>query len=432
MPIVSSDGIVKTDIDKRGRILIVEGSPLYTNLIKVAVKNVFSGPVDTATNFDDVKRLTVEHSGEYFLALLNLALPGAAFGEAVSYVRTLDIPSIVFTGSIEAEIVERIRSYGVIDYIFKENIANLELVSRTVRRLDQNRRTNVLLTDDSSLLRAVIRPLLEKHMFIVTEAEDGVEALELLKGPNNFHLLIVDYVMPKMNGFELIKEVRSFKNSRELAIVGMSAKTDGSLAANFIRFGADDFVNKPINPEIFATRIAMCMDKKDMLNELMLRATTDYLTKLWNRRHFMNTAKVLYSSSVREQIHITIVMIDLDFFKAINDTYGHEAGDEVLREVSAGLKARTRESDVLARIGGEEFCLLAINVEPKSQESFLNDILETISSITFNFDGVEVSVSASMGVTTELGTSLDDMMIRADNALYKAKEQGRARFVLAE
>ncbi|MEH6475693.1 MAG: GGDEF domain-containing protein, partial [Sneathiella sp.] len=134
----------------------------------------------------------------------------------------------------------------------------------------------------------------------------------------------------------------------------------------------------------------------------------------------------------REQIRITIVMIDLDLFKAVNDTYGHEAGDEVLREVSAGLKARTRESDVLARIGGEEFCLLAINVDPKFQESFLNDILETIASIKFNFDGKDVSVSASMGVTTELGTSLDDMMVRADNALYKAKEQGRARFILAE
>jgi len=176
----------------------------------------------------------------------------------------------------------------------------------------------------------------------------------------------------------------------------------------------------------------MCMDKKDMLNELMLRATTDYLTKLWNRRHFMSTAKALYSSAGRGQIHITVVMIDLDFFKSINDTYGHEAGDEVLREVAANLKIRTRDSDLLARIGGEEFCLLAVNVNPDFKEDFLTSVLETIASITFNFLGEDISVTASMGVTSELGTSLDDMMSRADSALYKAKEQGRAQYVFAE
>jgi len=253
MTIVAANDSVSNDPDKSGRILIVESSPLYTSLIKGAVKNVFSGPVDTANNFDDVKKFTEENRQEYFLALLNLSLPGAAFGEAVSYIRSLRIPAIVFTGSIEKDIVDRIRSYGVIDYIIKENVANLELISRTVRRLEHNRRIDVLVTDDSATIRAIMRALLEAHLFKVTEARDGVEALEMLKSSDKFQLLVVDYEMPRMNGFELVKEIRSIRNSRELAIVGMSAKTDNSLAANFIRFGADDFVIKPINAEVFTT-----------------------------------------------------------------------------------------------------------------------------------------------------------------------------------
>jgi len=432
MALFATDDVSKNDPDEIGRILIVESSPLYTSLTKGAVKKVFSGPVDTASNFDDVKRFIAENRHDYFLALLNLSLPGAAFGEAVAYIRSLDIPAVVFTSSIEKDIVDRICSYGVIDYIIKENVANLELISRTVRRLDRNRRTNVLVVDDSATGRMQMRILLEKRLFNVSEAKNGTEALEIIRQTDEFQLLITDYEMPLMNGFDLTKELRSEKNSRELAIVGMSASNDIRLAANFIRYGADDFVTKPINTEEFATRISMCMDKKDLLNELMFRATTDYLTKLWNRGYFMGTAKTLYSSAYRNQIEITIAMIDLDFFKNINDTYGHEAGDEVLRDVAAALKNRVRQSDVLARIGGEEFCLLAVNVDPRYRDAFFSDILETISSIKFNFAGEDISVSASMGVTNELGVSLDDMLKRADGALYEAKKRGRHQFTYAE
>lgn len=432
MSLVKTSDIAKSEPAKQGRILVVESSQLYTTLIEGAVKEVFSGSVDIANSFDDVVKYVDRFRDEYFLALTNLVLPGAGFGEAVKYLREKDIPSVVFTSSIERDVIERIKNFGVVDYILKENVANLELVSRTVRRLDHNRRIKALVVDDSSTIRTQMRSLLSSHLFMVEEAKDGVEALEKVRNDELIQLVVTDYEMPNMDGFELIKKLRSFKDSRELAIVGMSGLDDSRLAANFIRFGADDFVSKPIRTEEFATRIAMCMDKLDLLNELMFRATTDFLTKLWNRRYFLSAAETLYSSAQRGQIDVSVAMIDLDHFKRINDDFGHEAGDEVLKEVASALKDIIRTTDLLARMGGEEFCLMAVNVDKDHREAFFNTLREAISELKFNFGGVETSITTSMGITSKVGDSLDDMINRADAALYEAKNSGRNRCVFAD
>ncbi len=432
MSLVKTSDIAKHDLKEQGRILVVESSHLYTTLIEGAVNDVFSGRVDTAGTFEEVKELVAKHKNEYFLALLNLVLPGASHGEAVKFVREHRIPAVVFTSSMEENLINEIQSIGVIDYILKENVTNLDLVSKMVRRLDHNRRITALIVDDSATMRAQMRALLSRYLFKVDEAENGVDALEKVREDDTIRLVITDYEMPQMNGFELIKKLRTFKESRDLAIVGMSGAGRDKLATDFIRYGADDFVKKDISAEEFATRISMCMDKLDLLNELMLRATTDFLTKLWNRMYFMSASSNLFSSASRGQITIDVAMIDLDFFKRINDTYGHDAGDDVLREVAAALKSIIRGTDLLARMGGEEFCLLAVNVGPDHREKFFNSLREAVSELEFNFNDEEVRMSASMGITGILGDSVEDMMNRADAALYEAKENGRDQCVFAD
>ncbi|WP_025898846.1 sensor domain-containing diguanylate cyclase [Sneathiella glossodoripedis] len=432
MSLVKTSDIAKHDLEEQGRILIVESSHLYLTLIEGAVNDVFSGQVDKASTFDEVKSLIEEHKGEYFLVLLNLVLPGASQGEAVNYVRNYDLPAVVFTSSVDEALVNQIQSLGVIDYIIKENVTNLELVSKMVRRLDHNRRITALIVDDSATMREQMQVLLSKYLFKIEVAENGVEALEKVRSDDTIRLVITDYEMPKMNGFELIKKLRTFKESRDLAIVGMSSDERDKLATDFIRFGADDFVKKGISHEEFATRISLCMDKLDLLNELMLRATTDFLTKLWNRMYFMSASSTLFSSASRGQITIDVAMIDLDHFKRINDTYGHDAGDEVLREVAAALKSIIRGTDLLARMGGEEFCLLAVNVSAEHREKFFNSLREAVSELEFSFNGENVRMSASMGITSILGDSVEDMMNRADAALYEAKEAGRNQCVFAD
>lgn len=413
--------------EKLERILIVENSKFYAELIKMNVSAVFGGSIDIACSYDEVKHYVNLYGDHYFLSLLNLSLEGASSGEGISFVRSHFIPAIVFTSSSKDEIVKQIKSLGVIDYVFKENKASIEVMVRIVRRLNQNRRIKALIVDDQEIIRIQMRHLLIKQMFHVVEASDGVEAFEQIQNDPDIKLIVTDYQMPNMNGFELIQKIRDIKDAKQLAVVGMSASNDENLAVDFIRFGADDFVMKPIRPELFSTRISMCLDKMDLLNKLSISATTDYLTGLFNRRHFFDISKPLFENAKRNQITLTVAMIDIDFFKKVNDTYGHDAGDEVLKKISLALKKRVRGTDVLARFGGEEFCLLAVNVEAAHLQTLFKDILKTISSVEFNFLGEAVNVTASIGVCTDHDQSLDGMIKQADAALYDAKESGRNR-----
>lgn len=423
------DDLSKND---ESRILVVESSDLYARMIKAALEKVFTGPIDVTSTFDEVKKLTETSNRDYFLSLLNLSIPGAPAGEAVAYVRSKGIAAVVFTSSMEEETVAQIKALGVIDYIFKESAVNLDYMSRLVRRIHRNRRTTALIVDDSLMIRMLMRRLLEKQLFNVMEAEDGEEALEMIRENDEIALVVVDYQMPKMDGFEFIKKLRGFKNSGQLAIVGISAIEDEAVATNFMRYGADDFSTKPIRAEEFSTRISLCMDRRDLMNELSFSATTDFLTGLSNRRHFLSNANVLYASAKRGQLSIFCAMLDIDFFKNVNDTYGHDAGDEVLKTVAGALKNRIRDSDLIARFGGEEFCLLAVNVDPDAKDTFFNELRTTVSDLEFDLNGEKVHVTVSIGVCETLGNSIEDMISTADSSLYDAKEGGRNKVIFSD
>lgn len=414
------------------KILVVENSTLYASMIKAAISKVFAGSIDVASTFDEVQQYVNGNADDYFLSLLNLSVPGAPAGEAVAYVRSQNIAALVFTSNIEKDIIFQIKALGVIDYIFKESVVNLDYMSRLVRRLNQNRFTTALVVDDSFMIRMLMRKLLEKQMFKVLEAEDGDIALGMVRENADIKLVIADYQMPNMDGFEFIKQLRGFKGSKELAVVGISGQDDESIATNFMRYGADDYANKPIKAEEFATRISLCMDRRDLLNELSYSATTDFLTGLSNRRHFLSSANVLYASAKRGQITLSCAMIDIDFFKRINDNYGHDAGDIVLKTVAAAIKNRVRDSDLVARFGGEEFCLLAVNVDPGARETFFNELRTTVSDLEFNLNDENVQITVSIGVSHDLKSSIEDMITTADGSLYLAKEGGRNQVIFSE
>jgi diguanylate cyclase (GGDEF)-like protein len=413
------------------RILVVENSEIYSKLIKNSLSKIFAGEIDTANSFDRVKELVGLYGDRYFLSLLNMSVEGAPSGEAVEFVCSRKIPSLVFTSNTDADFIKKIRSYGVIDYIFKENVSNLKVMTGLVKRLSRNRYSTALIVDDNQINRLQINALLSKYLFNTINAENGQEALEILKDNPNIDLLITDYMMPVMDGFELIKKVREQQDSKDLAIIGISANSEGTLASNFMRFGADDFVTKPFGQEEFCTRVSICMDKRDLLQELSKSATTDFLTGLSNRRHFLDKAVSTHASFKRQQLDLSCVMLDIDHFKNVNDTYGHDAGDQVLVEVSRVLKERIRDTDLLARFGGEEFCLLAVNAERGETHQLFEEIRKLVSSISFQVNGQTFSVTISMGVCDQSLDTLDQMIQAADGALYLAKNAGRNRIEYA-
>lgn len=407
------------------RILIVDSSPLYSALIEGAVQKVYSGPIDIASNKSEMTALIEEHKGAYFLALMNMVLPDAPNGEAVEFVANIQVPAVVFTKSIEPDLIKQIEQIGAVDYLVKEKAASLDLVSKTVRRLDRNRKIVALVVDDVSESRAQSRKWLEKQLYTVEEAEDGVQAYEKVLNNDAIGLVVTGYSLPNMDGFELVRKLRSVKGARDLAIIGLAEGPHRNFASNFIRYGADDFMSKPIKVEEFRSRVSMCMDRVDLLNDLVERATIDPLTNIWNRQYFQNVSSTLYACAVRGQIDVDVAIIDIDHLKQINDTHGYDAGDEILKEVADSLSTVIRSTDLLARLDGDRFSLLTVNVEAEARGEFFNSLRDAIAELSFSFGGEEVKVTASIGVTSALGNTLGDMLMRAEETTQKAKEMGR-------
>ncbi|WP_169569014.1 diguanylate cyclase [Sneathiella limimaris] len=414
------------------RLLLVEHSPIYLAVLESSLREVFSGEIDVVHHFDDLEEKLSANRDDYFLALVSSVVPGATDGEALEFVHKSGISTLALVNSSQVDLIARVKTLGIVDYLIKENVGDLDLVRQAVKRLDNNRHTKVLVAASPETLRQSVRYSLEKHLFKVVEVDNPDAALKAVENNPSIRLVIAGFTETEMKNFDFIKKLRLGRDPEDLAIVGIAPKDHNRFAADLIRFGADDFIQTPLDADEFETRVAMNMNKMDMLNELMFRATTDYLTKLPNRMFFMDSAPNLFASAQRGQITIDIAMIDMDRFKRINDTYGHEAGDEILAEVANALKSILRNTDILARMGGEEFCLLAVNVDKDHRESFFNSLREAIATLRFNYGGEDVRVTASMGIASELGSSIEDMINRADKGLYQAKKLGRNQCVFVD
>ncbi|MDY6935791.1 MAG: diguanylate cyclase [Spirochaetota bacterium] len=411
-------------------ILLIEDSKLIASAIKKKIESELLLRVKWGQSYSDAIKLVKENNSNFFISLLDLYLPDAPNGEIVDFVLSKDIPSIVFTGELSDDVREYIWSKKVIDYVLKEGSHNLDYIVSLIRRISRNKSIDVLVVDDDRLFRIHLLKLLEVHKYNVFEASDGNEALGIIKDNPDIKMIITDYHMPNMDGFQLIKEVREKYSKEELAIIGIAGKGDNTLSARFIKNGANDFIDKPFVTEEFYCRVTQNIEMIEHINALRNSSNKDYLTDLYNRRYFFELGNQLFTNSKREQITITVAMIDIDYFKKINDTYGHAAGDEVLKQLSQILKKSFRESDIVSRFGGEEFCILTTNMDHEHSPRIFNGLRKKIGETSINIGFKKIQITVSIGICIKLMDSLEDMIEQADSMLYKAKEGGRNRVML--
>ena len=412
------------------RILLVEDSKVFQRAICARVTKDSPFVVDTAATFAAARDLIEGAENPYFVALLDLTLPDAAKDEVVSYALGKQIPSIVFTGTFDNAVREGLMRQGVIDYIAKESPASIDLLSETINRLRANIDTQVLVVDDSKVGRMYVARLLARHKLQVFEAENGRQALEVLAANPGIRLVLTDYNMPEMDGFELVREIRRSYSKDQLAVIGISAAGDPSLSPRFLKGGANDFITKPFQDEEFNCRISQNLDYLDNVRALRETAIRDPLTGMHNRRYLFDVGEHLYSSYLRDQIALSAVMVDVDYFKKVNDTYGHDGGDAVLKMVAALLQDAFRDTDVVARMGGEEFCILLTNMEPESIERALDRVRRDLEHTVVEHEGRQIRVTASFGACIENVDGLEGLIKRADEALYEAKDTGRNKVVI--
>jgi diguanylate cyclase (GGDEF)-like protein len=302
---------------------------------------------------------------------------------------------------------------------------------------------SILIIDDSAVVRQQILTTLRKAALFEThhEAADGIEGFKAALN-QSFDVIVCDLEMPGMDGFKFLAMRNSREELRDVPVIMLTGREDLETKIRGLDQGASDYVTKPFDPAELVARVRVQLKIKTLQdalkksNQLLLQlSNTDPLTGLHNRRYLMDTLAREVERSCRTDIPLSLVMIDIDHFKRVNDTYGHQVGDAVLVAVAALLQGQLRPYDTAARFGGEEF----VQVLPSTELAAAGAVAERLRKLTANLSfakegaaDLELTISAGVALVSPGSiVNADDLIRQADTALYRAKQDGRNRVVLA-
>jgi diguanylate cyclase (GGDEF)-like protein len=298
--------------------------------------------------------------------------------------------------------------------------------------------SSVLIIDDSDNVRdLIIRTLREFALFDhYCEARDGIEGIKSLISAKA-DLIICDLEMPRMDGFKFMNLVNYRQDLRDIPIIMLTGREDREMKIKGLEQGACDYVTKPFDAGELVARVKVQLKIKALQDELkksneLLKelSNTDPLTHLYNRRHLTKTLNSELIRAQRSGNCLSLVMLDIDHFKKINDTYGHQNGDKVLSAIAKLTQAQLRCYDLAARYGGEEFVLVLPGTPLAGGEEVARRLRNQVQTISFEPPMENLTVTISLGVALFPSPSVNDMesLIRqADEALYRAKQNGRNR-----
>jgi diguanylate cyclase (GGDEF)-like protein len=297
----------------------------------------------------------------------------------------------------------------------------------------------VLIAEDDAMFRRILQSWLESWGYQVVVAEDGAEAWNILQQDHPPELLILDWIMPEIDGTELCRRIRERKRSPYQYILLVTGKDDRQDVVRGLEAGADDYLTKPFDRNEFQARLRVGRRiltlQHDLINardELQFQATHDILTGVWNRGAVLDLLHRELERAARARTSTSVLMLDLDHFKKINDTYGHLTGDAVLREVANRITQSVRSYDLVGRYGGEEFLLVLAACGKSEIEQSADRIRLAIASTPILSVSSEIAVTASIGATViaDGGVTQEEILLTADKALYQSKNDGRNRVTI--
>jgi len=410
------------------RILVVEDNKTLAKLIAKKIGLELNFEVDVAYNLSEAKLFLKRY--KYFLTLLDINLPDAPNGEIVDYALEKKNHVIVLSGNIDKEFRSKMLKKNIIDYVTKSGANDVNYIIQTIKRLQKNQNHKILLIDDSLVFRKQMQGMLENMFFKVIAVAHGEEALGMLETTPDISLVLTDYHMPVMNGLELTVEVRKKYMKNDLSVIVISGDNDDETTALFLKNGANDYIKKPFSKEEFSCRINNSIEALENINEITNNAERDFLTGLYNRRHFFANGSKYFEYAQENSEHFAVAMIDIDHFKKINDTYGQDAGDKVIVHLGDILRTNVSNEDIVARFGGEEFGVLLKSVSPMQAVDTFERIRQNVqSSKAIGSNNEEINYTVSVGLVTTNDESLETSINEADMMLYNAKQNGRNQIV---
>lgn len=303
-----------------------------------------------------------------------------------------------------------------------------------------------LVAEDDLVTRLIIKHIVENEGYEVLEAENGYEGWKIFqKEKHNIYLTILDWMMPEMDGIELCRRIRSASVPHYIYVMFLTSKGNLEAIVEALETGSDNYMTKPFARKELASRIrvggriALLQRNLNETNrKLYVLANTDPLTGILNRREFLKRLRVeIYRVSCEKKSY-SLIMLDIDHFKSVNDTLGHTKGDIVLIEIADRIKAKIRPYDLIGRYGGEEFLIGIAGANSETGKNIAERIRSSICKKPFKAGNKKLDISASLGLTSAIPTGtknamiyiMEDMIEKADSALYRAKNAGRNRVVL--
>jgi diguanylate cyclase (GGDEF)-like protein len=376
-----------------------------------------------ATSMAQTQAIINEHQQDIFVALVDLNLPDSADGEVVDYLLSRKLPVIVLTGTYDEQKREQLFNKGIVDYVMKEGRSAYEKAVGLIERLEKNQHIKVLVVDDSDATLKHLGHLFRQHLFQVIEAQDGVEAIKMLLENPDVKLLVTDYNMPRMDGFELVKNLRHKYNKADLIIIGLSGESNETLSAKFLKQGANDFLRKPFLPEEFYSRIIHNLEYAELVEEFSNTRQHDQLTGLFHRQYFFNASHELYRNAQENAMPLALAVINIDRFSSFNDQYGSEAGDAALIHVARNL-IHMLDRFLLCRADGDNFFVLLPGLDNEKAVSLISRVRQLLSAETCTIKGEPKRISFSAGVSNKNEDGIDHQISSATHLLRLGKETG--------
>lgn len=351
------------------------------------------------------------------------------------------LPIIFVSANDNIENREKGYALEVIDFIGKPFVPGkmLSTINNILNSREQFTDMAALIVEDSPFVSRIVRNILSRHgLKNIHEVADGEQALELIKKEKfAVDIVITDYIMPGMSGEELCRTLRGIEVLEQVPIFFISSVTEKKTILSFFKAGASDYLPKPFIEEEFRARIVTHLRNRQYTKELEVlnlklqyQAEHDALTGVYNRGYFQTELADRFAHCKYTKDELGCILLDLDFFKNVNDNYGHAYGDLVLQEFTKILKNSPRTLDIAARYGGEEFVVLLPGANLADCELIAEQYRRSAESLIYNDGTTELQVTVSVGVASmcdhKPGNS-EKLVSMADEALYRAKENGRNR-----
>lgn len=415
-------------------ILIIDPSLLASLSLAGKIKKELEFDVSTSNSLKQTAQL-LEKEEIFNVAIVEPSLADDAKAEVIDLLLHHHIPIIVYTSITKHDLLEDVINKPIVDYVIKSSRDNSNIVINLISHILRHRQTKILITDRSATSRIEISEALNSLKLYTIETNSVQEALQKIKEYPEIKLVLTDDIMEDHNGVDLIREIRKNNSNKEVSIIGYSAHGNAVTSADFLKHGANDFMSKPFKKEELINRVLIQLDMIDHIATIKDASEKDFLTSIYNRKYVYEVGRKLFENAKRSNISLACAMIDIDHFKRVNDTYGHDIGDQVIIRLAQELSAAFRTSDIVGRLGGEEFCVVLSNPDISRLESIFDDLRKKIEQIIIRGEDEQKNkftfgFTVSIGVTSTLAESFEEMLKFSDMKLYEAKNYGRNMVVI--